>query len=200
MCKFYKAKLEALLSPGEVLEFSSLITSATIHISTSKQISNSSRSSDSSDSDSLFNLRPSSPDSVQPFSPEIFTARVAGGGGVRVRGGGRAWPQAARVCQRGHVWLGGMHGGGRARPGGVCGRRGCMHATHAPLGLILRDTVGQWAGGTHPTGIHSCKILKCLVLGYRKVLCYENLLDDLQRQVSIVQVLENAGESSVRTG
>ena len=129
MCKFYKAKLEALLSPGEVLEFSSLITSATIHISTSKQISNSSRSSDSSDSDSLFNLRPSSPDSVQPFSPEIFTARVSGGGGracpgrgACVAAGGACVPKGACVAG-GHAWRGACMSRGRVWPQGV-------HACH----------------------------------------------------------------------
>ena len=53
-----------------------------------------------------------------------------------VHGGGRAWP-GARVLP-----------GGRAWPGG------CMACT--PPRLIPRDTVGQWAGGTHPTGMHSC--------------------------------------------
>ena len=24
--------------------------------------------------------------------------------------------------------------------------------------LTLRDTVGQWAGGTHPTGMHRCSV------------------------------------------
>ena len=38
--------------------------------------------------------------------------------------------------------VGGMHGGD-------------MRAMHAPP-PTLRDTVGQCARGTHPTGMHSC--------------------------------------------
>ena len=45
-----------------------------------------------------------------------------------VHGGGHAW--------QGHAWQ-----------GGVCG-------TYASL--MQRDMVGQCAGGTHPTGMHSC--------------------------------------------
>ena len=52
-------------------------------------------------------------------------------GGVR---GGGTW-QGACVA-------GGVHGGGRAWQGDDTTR--------------LRDTVGQCAGGTHPTGMHSC--------------------------------------------
>ena len=53
---------------------------------------------------------------------------------------------------------GGMHG-----RGSVCGRGVCVlgkgHACHTrtlPPPRTLRDTVGQWAGGTHHTGMHSC--------------------------------------------
>ena len=58
-----------------------------------------------------------------------------------MRGRGRAW----QVCVHGMV--GGMHG-----VVGAC-MAGGMHATHTPR--TLRDTVGQCAGGTHPTGMHS---------------------------------------------
>ena len=65
--------------------------------------------------------------------------------------GGHVW-QGACVA-RGHVWQGVC-----VARGGVHGR-GCMaggmHATHASP-QTLRDTVGQCAGGTHPTGMHSC--------------------------------------------
>ena len=58
------------------------------------------------------------------------------GGSVRGEGGG------ACVCgEGGHVWRKG---------------RG-MRAMHAPL---LRDTAGQCAGGTHPTGMHSCFVVQ----------------------------------------
>ena len=71
----------------------------------------------------------------------------------------------------GHAWLlgGGMRGcswGGHAwRRGGMCGEGGCAwqrrgmcgkggHAWYAPPDP--RDTAGHCAGGTHPTGMHSC--------------------------------------------
>ena len=71
----------------------------------------------------------------------------------------------------GYAWQrGGMHGeGGVHRKGGactakgdVCGeggmhawrRWGGVHGMHAPL----RDMACQCAGGTHPTGMHSCFI------------------------------------------
>ena len=57
-------------------------------------------------------------------------------GGVRGKRG---------VC----VVKGGMHGkGGHAWQKGAC-----VVCTPPPL---LRDTAGQCAGGTHPTGMHSC--------------------------------------------
>ena len=58
--------------------------------------------------------------------------------------GGCAWPG-------GHAWLRGAY-----MAGGACMARGRVcHACPLPR-LILWDTVGQWAGGTHPTGMHSC--------------------------------------------
>ena len=47
------------------------------------------------------------------------------------------------------VWWGGMHG-----RGGICGR-GCAWQGGACVAY------GQWAGGTHPTGMHSCYIGVC---------------------------------------
>ena len=94
--------------------------------------------------------------------------------------GGHVWQG---VCMAGaHVWQGGMCGKGACMVGAVCVAggvcvargvhgRGCMaggmHATHAPQ--TLRDMVGQCAGGTHPTGMHSCiyevhKIIKKISL------------------------------------
>ena len=78
---------------------------------------------------------------------------------------------------RGHAWQGGkyggdIHGGGlHGRGAGLCGRGAwwgvgaCMaggmhgrggHAMHTSL--TLRDTVSHCAGGTHPTGMHSCLV------------------------------------------
>ena len=60
------------------------------------------------------------------------------------------------VCPEGdmHGW-GGMHTRGCAWLGGHACHNHPPHALPSPS-LILRDTVGQWAGGTHPTGMHSC--------------------------------------------
>ena len=56
-------------------------------------------------------------------------------GGVSAEGGLRG------VHGRGHAWW--------------------VHAWHAhPLHRIPRDMVGQCAGGTHPTGMHSCYYLQ----------------------------------------
>ena len=86
------------------------------------------------------------------------------------RGGGRAWQEGMHggwACMVGGVRSrGGMCGRGACMVGGVCGRGwacmaggacvvGGVHAMHAPS-HTLRDTVGQCAGGTHPTGMHSC--------------------------------------------
>ena len=52
-----------------------------------------------------------------------------------------------------------MAGGGRHAWWGVCMVGVCMaggHACHTHPLPTLRDTVGQCAGGTHPTGMHSC--------------------------------------------
>ena len=85
-----------------------------------------------------------------------------------VHRGGRAWQgdvwQGACMMRGmhgwggGHVWQGGMHGrgvhGGGCIAGGACmvGDMHAMHTTPPPL----RDTVDQCAGGTHPTGMHTC--------------------------------------------
>ena len=72
----------------------------------------------------------------------------AGGmcGGGHAWQGGHAWWGACVVG--GHAWQGGMHGKGACLAGGV-------HAMHTSP-WTLRETVGQCAGGTHPTGMHSC--------------------------------------------
>ena len=48
----------------------------------------------------------------------------------------------------GHAWSGGCV----AR--GVCMASGGMHGQRG--GMHDEDTAGQCAGGTHPTGMHSC--------------------------------------------
>ena len=59
---------------------------------------------------------------------------------------------ARSVRGGGHVWQGGIHGRGHAWQE-ACMAGGC--ACHA-CPRTPRDTVGQCAGGTHPTGMHSC--------------------------------------------
>ena len=55
----------------------------------------------------------------------------------------------------GHALTGGMAGGHACVAGGMHGEGG--HAWYArPPGRLLRDMVGQCAGGTHPTEKHSC--------------------------------------------
>ena len=94
---------------------------------------------------------------------------VAGGHAWLLGGVCGCW--GACMVVGGHVWLqGGMHGcGGCVVAGGMCGegghawwrrhawwgghvwqRGGCM-AKGACVGYD-----GKWAGGTHPTGMHSC--------------------------------------------
>ena len=87
--------------------------------------------------------------------------------------GGCAWFYLRGACVVlfwGHVWfyLGGMHGyirGGHAcfYSGGACkvlfGRHAWFYSGgHAWFFQFFSDTMryGQWAGGTHPTGMHTC--------------------------------------------
>ena len=109
---------------------------------------------------------------------------MRGQGGMH--GSGGVHGQGACVAGRGHVvgghaWSGGVHGrrgmhgqggcvvrgvcmaGGVHGQGGMCGQGTCVtkggvHGMHAPP---LRDTAGQCAGGTHPTGMHSCYAIFC---------------------------------------
>ena len=69
-------------------------------------------------------------------------------------GGGRAWLGGMRGWGGAWLWggacvAGGVHGGGAC----VAGGGACVVCTPP---CIPRDTVGQCAGGTHPTGMHSC--------------------------------------------
>ena len=98
--------------------------------------------------------------------------------------GGHAWKGG--MCGRGACMVGGMCGSGRAWWGGMCGRgvhgrgacmagrgmhgreghawqgacmAGSMHGRGcAWQGACVADTTrySQWAGSTHPTGMHSC--------------------------------------------
>ena len=71
---------------------------------------------------------------------------------------------ACMVLFREHAWfyLGGMHG---FIQGGMCGfiRGACvvLFGGACVVFSVLSDTMryGQWAGGTHPTGMHSCLVL-----------------------------------------
>ena len=48
------------------------------------------------------------------------------------------------VCMAGGVWHGDMHG------------RGCVAWGHAWQGACMAGESATAAGGTHPTGMHSC--------------------------------------------
>ena len=67
-----------------------------------------------------------------------------------------------RHAWRGCTWQGDMHGRGHSwqeacMAGGVHDGGGGVHVVwHTCLPPILRDTVGQCADSTHPTGMHSC--------------------------------------------
>ena len=84
-------------------------------------------------------------------------------GGMCCCSWGHAWLLSGGcVCLlRGHVWLllGGMHVW--LLPGGMCGCcwGACMVAPRgACMGYNEIWRYDQWAGGTHPTGMHSCFI------------------------------------------
>ena len=70
------------------------------------------------------------------------------------RGGGGCVPGVGvgYVPWGGHAWLG---RGVCVAGGHACLGRGACVPYMPPPGLI-QDTVGQWAGGTYPTGMHSC--------------------------------------------
>ena len=72
---------------------------------------------------------------------------VHGQGGVCGKGGMHG-ERGACVVKGVCVVKGGMHG-----EGGACVTKGGMRGMHVPP---LRDTAGQCAGSTHPTGMHSC--------------------------------------------
>ena len=58
-------------------------------------------------------------------------------------------------CGWGHAWGHACMAGGAYMVGGVHGEGG--HAWYArPYGRLLRDMVGQCAGGMHPASMHSC--------------------------------------------
>ena len=86
---------------------------------------------------------------------------VAPGGHVWLLPGGHAWQRGgmrgkggACVAKRGmhgeggHAWQRGVHG-----KGGVCMAKGDMRGEG---GACVVCTAGHCAGGTHPTGMHSC--------------------------------------------
>ena len=98
-------------------------------------------------------------------------ACMAGEGGMHGRGacmaGGCVWLgcMVGGMCGRGHVWqgacvVGGMCGGGDAWQGGHAWWWWGVCMPHMPPPPpTLRDMVGQCAGGTHPTGMHSCYLI-----------------------------------------
>ena len=72
----------------------------------------------------------------------------------------------------GYAWHGGVHGMGVCMAGGMHGREACVAGgvhgrgagghvwlgggTFPPWADTVAMAYGQWAGGMHPTGMHSC--------------------------------------------
>ena len=99
-------------------------------------------------------------------SHSVHKGGMRGWAACMAGGGMRGWGYGEEVCvarggirARGYV-LGACVAGGMEW-GGVCGQGGVRAGEHAwyacppPCGLIMRDTVGQCAGSTHPTGMFS---------------------------------------------
>ena len=74
------------------------------------------------------------------------------------------------MVKGGCAWQrGGMHGkGGHAWQRGVCVAKG-RHAWYARP--PLRDTAGQCAGGTHPTGMYSCSLINSQL--FKNLTCHQ---------------------------
>ena len=74
--------------------------------------------------------------------------------------GGRAWllPGGACVVAPRGACMVAPGGACVVAPGGMYGwsRGACMVAGGACMGYDDTQRYGQWAGGTHPTGMHSC--------------------------------------------
>ena len=98
--------------------------------------------------------------------------------------GGHAWSErhvwsVGGVHGRGACVVGGMHGRGACMAGGACMVRGACVVSGGCAwpgghvwsegGMRDEDMAGQCAGGTHPTGMHSCKHL--FYLFQQKSLC-----------------------------
>ena len=112
------------------------------------------------------------------FSEACVKNSVHRGGvhGREVHGAGHAWQGecvwwgacvTGGMCDRGHAWQGGAWRGACMAGGHVWWGEG-MHAMPPPT---PRDVVGQCAGGTHPTGMHSSKLFLVSVsqlVGYQK--------------------------------
>ena len=78
--------------------------------------------------------------------------------GGKLRGLARGGLQA----HTGGAWLGGFHcpSGGMPAPGGICSQRGWWRPS--PVTVTA-------AGGTHPTGMHSCSIMQSKEREYTKI-------------------------------
>ena len=54
------------------------------------------------------------------------------------------------------AWQGGIHGGGACMAGGHAWQGVCMPCMPPSPADTTAMAYGQWVGGTHPTGMHSC--------------------------------------------
>ena len=74
-------------------------------------------------------------------------------------------PGGVHGCSWGHVWLLGgacmvAPGGMRGCSGGMCGCSRGVCGSSGGVCVVFSMRYGQWAGGTHPTGMHSCFMFK----------------------------------------
>ena len=83
------------------------------------------------------------------------------------RGGSRGACMAGECAWRGSCGRGACVAGGHVWQGGMCGRGGIR----GRVGAYMADTTryGQWAGGTHPTGMHSCYFIQSQAAGTQKL-------------------------------
>ena len=95
-------------------------------------------------------------------------------------GGGHAWQGGVhgRACVAGgHVWQGGMHGKGVCMAGGNVWWGVCVAEGVCIAGQCVAGETATAAGGTHPTGMHSCNFYLSFLSAYK--IGYVSLFDDL---------------------
>ena len=109
----------------------------------------------------------------------LFTggACVVAWGGMHGCSGGHAWLLQGGMCgcsRGGHAWL---LGGCMVSLGGCAWLLPgvCVVAPGACMGYDEICRYGQWAGGTHPTGMHSCHLLLWCLLNESYIFMFHNI-------------------------